>query len=459
MTLSEQIETNFISLQCKRLELNLFNIIDKIDSELISFNSVVRCVFMCYYVYNSNYKELIRMIIRTRYLERIRPFYDSEMVKVLTGIRRCGKSTIMRQIIDELKQRNIEHTHIIYINFEDYKYRKISNPDSLYEYVEEKIKDEDKYYLLVDEIQNVNEFELVINSFRATHNVSIFITGSNSKLLSGELATHLSGRTVSFRIMPFNFAEFCEFKMQQGIKKSPEELLSEYMKWGGFPLVCKENDETTKEIVLSNIFDSVVLKDIMMRNKIVSPSALERVLEYVVANSSTTISGNSIATSLTNENQTVSAPTVYDYLKFISEACICDKVSRYDIRGKRVLAYEEKTYVCDLGFFHLKKNRVKDEYNYIVETICYNELISRGYNVYIGKTYKGEVDFIAEKGKDKFYIQAAYLLADEKVIEREFGAYHTISDNYPKYVISMDKVQLSRDGIIHLNLLDFLLNK
>lgn len=398
------------------------------------------------------------MIIRERYLERIRPFYDSEMVKVLTGIRRCGKSTIMRQIIDELKQKNIDTEHIIYINFEDYKYRKISNPDALYEYVEEKIKDAQKYYLLIDEIQNVNEFELVVNSFRATHDISIFITGSNSKLLSGELATHLSGRTISFRIMPFNFAEFCEFKMQEGATKSREELLEEFMKWGGFPLVCKETDEISKEIVLSNIFDSVVLKDIMMRNRIVSPTALDKVLEYVVANSSTTISGNSIAAALSDENQSVSAPTVYDYLKYISEACICDKVLRYDIRGKKILAYEEKTYVCDLGFFQLKKNRVKDEYNYIVETICYNELISRGYNVYIGKTYKGEVDFIAEKGKEKFYVQAAYLLSDETVIEREFGAYDAINDNYPKYVISMDKIQMSRDGIIHLNLSDFLMN-
>ena len=246
--------------------------------------------------------------------------------------------------------------------------------------------------------------------------------------------------------------------MQGGTTKSREELLEEFMKWGGFPLVCKETDELSKEIVLSNIFDSDELKDIMMRNKIVSPTALEKVLEYVVANSSTTISGNSIAAALSDENQSVSAPTVYDYLKYISEACICDKVLRYDIRGKKILAYEEKTYVCDLGFFQLKKNRVKDEYNYIVETICYNELISRGYNVYIGKTYKGEVDFIAEKGKEKFYVQAAYLLSDEAVIEREFGAYDAINDNYPKYVISMDKIQMSRDGIIHLNLSDFLMN-
>lgn len=395
------------------------------------------------------------MIVREQYLERIRPFYDSEMIKVITGIRRCGKSTIMKQIINELISNNVPENRIIYINFEDYKYRKISTPDALYEYIENKIEDDKKYYLFIDEIQNVDEFELVINSFRATHNISIFITGSNSKLLSGELASHLSGRTISFRIMPFSFKEYWLFQKEKG--KSKEELLSEYMIWGGFPLVCKEDDVNSKAVILSNIYDSVVLKDIVMRNKIASPVALEKILEYVVANSSTTISGVSISNAISDDNQKVSTPTVYDYLKYISEACICDKVQRYDIRGKKLLAFEEKTYVCDLGFFHIKKNRVKDEYNYIVETICYNDLIARGYNVYIGKTYKGEVDFIATKGDEKIYIQAAYLLSDEKVIEREFGAYDYVDDNYPKYVISMDKVPLSRNGIIHMNLIDFLM--
>ncbi|MDD3413063.1 MAG: ATP-binding protein [Lachnospiraceae bacterium] len=397
------------------------------------------------------------MVKREMYLERIRPFYNSEMIKVITGIRRCGKSTIMRQMIQELNDRQIPDNKIIYINFEDYKYRNICNADSLYEYIEKAINEDGKYYLFFDEIQNVNNFELVINSFRSTHDVSIFITGSNSKLLSGELATHLSGRTISFRVMPFNFKEYCECQIEMQRNRTKEELLDEYMKWGGFPLVCKEGDESSKEIILSNIYDSVVLKDIVMRNKVASPVALEKILEYVVANSSTTISGNAIASSLTDENQSVSAPTVYDYLKYIVDACICDKVSRYDIRGKKILAYEEKTYVSDLGFFHIKKNRVKEEYNYIVETICYNELIARGYQVFVGKTYKGEVDFIAQKGEEKFYIQAAYLLSDEHVIEREFGAYKSINDNYPKYVITLDRVTLARDGIIHKNLLEFLL--
>ena len=399
------------------------------------------------------------MVKRELYLNRIRKFYDSEMIKVITGIRRCGKSTIMLQIIDELKQNGIAQDHIIYINFENYKFKSISNADRLYKYVEEKILDEDKYYLFIDEIQNVDEFELVVNSFRATHNISIFITGSNSKLLSGELATHLSGRTISFHVMPFTFSEFREFNLEKNIDKSNDDLLLEYMKWGGMPLVCKEDDEISKDVVLSNIYDSVVLKDIVMRNDIKSSNVLDKVLEYLVANSSTTISGNAISAFLSNDGHKVSAPKVYDYIKCIVDACICNKVSRYDIRGRKILSFEEKVYVCDMGFFHIKKNRVKDEYNYIIETICYNELIARGYKVYIGKTYKGEVDFIAQKGEEKFYLQATYLLSDDNVISREFGAYKYIEDNYPKYVVSMDKLNFSRDGIIHINFVDFLLNK
>lgn len=398
------------------------------------------------------------MVKRELYLERVRPFYDSEMIKVITGIRRCGKSTLMQQMIEEIRQRGAADDHIIYINFEDYQYNKISNPDALYAYVENEIKDDVKYYLFIDEIQNVPNFELVVNSFRATHNVSIFITGSNSKLLSGELATYLSGRTLSFRIMPFCFKEYVEFRQETGSSESAESLLDEYMLWGGFPLVCKEPEADSKEVLLSNIYDSVVLKDVVMRNKIASVPALEKVLEYVIGNSSLTISGNTIAAALKADDMNISVPTVYDYLKYISDACICDKVPRYDIRGKKVLAFEEKTYVCDLGFFHLKKNRVQEEYSHIVETICYNELIARGYQVYVGKTYKGEVDFIAQKGSEKFYIQAAYLLDSEKTVEREFGAYRTIEDNYPKYVISTDRIPMSRDGIIHMNLCQWLLS-
>ena len=395
------------------------------------------------------------MVKREMYLKRIRPFYDSELIKVISGIRRCGKSTLLRQIMEEIGERGIEKSHIIAINFEDFKYRKLFQAEAFYEYVEKRISEDGKYYLFFDEIQNVHEFEVVVNSFRATHDVSIFMTGSNSKLLSGELATHLGGRTISFSVLPFCFREFCELHPSEG----REEQFLQYIKWGGFPMVGAVDGEEEKEVILSNLYDSVVLKDIIMRNKIASPQMLDRILEYVIANSSTVISGNNVAAALTDANQKVSAPTVYDYLRYIEEACIVNHVERYDIRGKKALAFEEKIYVCDLGFFHLKKNRCKDEFGYLVETIVHNELLARGYHIYIGKTYRGEIDFIAERNSKRIYIQATYLLADEKTIEREFGAYADVADNYPKYVISMDHITADREGIIHLNLLDFLLDE
>ncbi len=398
------------------------------------------------------------MIKRELYLSRIRPFYHSELIKVITGIRRCGKSTVILQIIDELKRGDVSDDQIIYINFEDYQFQKITNPDSLYNYISTRLHRGKKTYLFIDEIQNVENFELVINSLRATSNISIFITGSNSKLLSGELASHLSGRTVAFTLLPFTFKEYYDFQLDKGSKKRPEELLKEYLEWGGFPLVAQEDNIHSKYVILANLFDSIVLKDIVMRNNLASPLALQRVLDYVIANSSTTISGNSIAKSLNKEWKSISAPTVYDYLRYISEACVCNVVSRYDIRGKNILSFQEKVYVCDLGFFKLRENRVKDEFNYIIETLCHNELIARGYAVYVGKTQKGEVDFIAEKEGNRKYFQVAYLLENEKTVEREFGAFAGINDHYPKYLISMDRLQLSRDGIIHVPLLDWLLS-
>lgn len=398
----------------------------------------------------------VPMVKRELYLKRIRPFYDSELIKIITGIRRCGKSTLLRQIKDELIEMGTKDTEILFMNFEDYQYHKYLMPEELYNYVEDVIKQKRCRYLMFDEIQNVKDFELVINSFRATHDISIFVTGSNSKLLSGELSTHLGGRTLSFRMLPFCFKEYAEFKATDPTK----ELLIEYMEWGGFPLVCSSNEEETKEVILSNLYDSVVLKDIIMRNKISSAHALNKIIDYLIANSSLTLSVSNIAKALKEDEIKLSVPTVYDYINYIIEAGIVDKLERYDIRGKKVLSFEEKIYTCDLGLLHLKKNRVKDEFNLKIETLVYNELIARGYQVYIGKTYKGEVDFIAEKSGKRIYIQVAYLLSSEKTIEREFGAFQDIQDNYPKFVVTFDDMKMKeRDGIIHIPILSFLMNE
>lgn len=420
------------------IELNEFKTIDVYES-------------VCYDIEN----EVIYMIKREQYLKRIRPFYDSEMIKIITGVRRCGKSVLLKQIKDELMEMGHPESEILYLNFEDYKNRKYLDPDVFYELIEEQVNRCQIQYLLCDEIQNVENFELVINSTRSTHEISIFLTGSNSKLLSNELSTHLSGRTISFRMMPFTFQEYLAFKKAQPNK----EQLIEYLEWGGFPLVCNSDDQEVKEITLTNLYDSIVLKDIVMRNKISSPHALNKIIEYLIGNSSSTISAKNIVNMLKQDRLKLSVPTVYDYIRYIEAAGVIDCVERYDIRGKKVLSFEEKIYVCDLGLLHLKKNRVKDEFSLKVETCIYNECIARGYHVYIGKTKSQEIDFIIEKSGKKAYIQAAYLLDQADTIEREFHAFDEVNDHYPKYVISFDEMKLQeKDGIIHMPMLEFLMN-
>ncbi|HBT79893.1 MAG: ATP-binding protein [Selenomonas sp.] len=399
------------------------------------------------------------MVKRELYLRRIRPFYDSELVKVITGIRRCGKSTLMLQIVEEIRSKGVPEDHILVINFEIYKFRSLLSPDKFNDYVESRITDTQKYYLFFDEIQNVTDFELVVNSFRAGHNVSIFLTGSTSKLLSGELASHLGGRTLSFRVMPFTFSEVTELLREQGQDSDRMQMFRDYCRWGGFPLVWSVPADEERTFILTNLYDSIVLKDIVLRNSIKSPLILEKILNYTIANSSTTFSGNRIAGVLTSQAMKVSAPVVNNYLKAILDACIINQVERYDIRGSKLLAYEAKLYVCDLGIFQLKKNRVKDEYNFMVETIIYNELIARGYHVYVGKTPKGEIDFVVTHNQQKCYIQAAYMLSTPETRAREFGAFAPIKDAYPRYVITMDPITQDENGIRHLNLLDFLMDE
>ena len=294
----------------------------------------------------------MKNLIRENYLKRIRPFYNSEMIKVITGMRRSGKSVLMNQIIDELKSNGISKENIIYLNLEEFEKRTLLIDENLYNYIKNKIVNKDKYYIFIDEIQNVIGFEKVINSFRSTNNCSIFITGSNSTLLSGELSTLLGGRTVSFSVLPFKFSEYVEFNKDS--KTSIDDLFLEYLKWGGFPLVCKI-DKESKNLLLENIYNSIVLKDIILRTNTANSSSLEKVIDYLVGNSAKSISGTNIARVLNQNNFKVSIPTVYEYINNTVKACIIDKVPRYDIKGKKKLSNEEKIYTKDLGFFNLKK--------------------------------------------------------------------------------------------------------
>ena len=398
------------------------------------------------------------MIIRERYLKLIRPFYDQDLIKVLIGIRRSGKSVILTQIMDELKQKSIDSKHIIYMNFEDYDYEAYTNPQKLNDYNKEKINDDEKYYIFLDEMQNVDKWERVVNSLRATKNTSIFITGSNSDLLSSDLATHIAGRYVSFKVTPFTFEEVCEL-LNVTDSRDIEDAFNDYIKWGGMPQRFMQNDDNSKRTYLYDIYDSIIMKDIVQRFNIKDIDLLRRIITYILTTPSQVFSPDSLKKYMQSDSRNVSLETIYNYLDYIVRANLISKAERYDVRGKRILTGKYKYYLTDLGFTNVLSVGRKEQIGSYLENIVYNELIARGYNVNVGTLDNGEIDFIATKFNEKRYIQVAYILSDESVITREFGAYKKIEDNYPKYVLSMDKFDLSQNGIIHKNIIDWLLNK
>lgn len=396
------------------------------------------------------------MIKREKYIEEIRPFYDEDLIKVITGIRRCGKSTLLEQIVEELNDK-VDKNHIIYINFEDVEYSDIENFKDLNNYVKKLMNDDKKYYLLFDEIQNVKDWERTVNSLKATKNVSIFITGSNSDLLSGDLSTYLSGRYVSFKMLPLTFKEVCLIKNSNDY----ENMFYDYMKWGGMPQRFRFEEEKQVRLYLLDLYDSIVMKDIIKRFKINNLDLFNRVVEYVMTTPAQTFSVDNIVEYLNNkDDRSISKETIYNYLEYMCKGLLISKVDRYDVRGKRILNGKYKYYLTDLGLGRIKNISKKEQLGAYLENIVYNELIYRGYDVNVGNLENGEVDFVAVKDGKKEYYQVCFFIGDdEKISSREFGAYKYIDDNYPKYVISTDKFDLSENGIIHKNIIDWLLSK
>lgn len=399
------------------------------------------------------------MLLREDYLSKIRGFYDSNLIKILVGIRRCGKSVILNQIIDELrKTKNVNRDHIIFINFEFIEYEDLLDYKALNKYIKDRIKDDDIYYLFLDEVQNVDKFERVVNSIRASiRNISIFLTGSNSKMLSDELSSVLSGRYVLFNINPLSYKEYILLTNKDG-----KEIDSfwDYAKWGGLPNRCEFTNTIDIKNYLHSVYDSIILRDVVKRLGLKDTILFDTILQYLIETAGRKFSAENIIKYLEKENKKISNETLYNYIDALCKALIIKKIYRYDIAGKSVLKTLNKYYATDLGIAQIKNNNPEFKSYVILENVVYNELINRNYEVYIGKTKNGEVDFLAKKDGVIKYIQVTYEMIDnDKAIEREFGAYKYIQDNYPKYVISLDKVDLSRDGIIHLNLIDFLLNE
>lgn len=396
------------------------------------------------------------MLKREKYLSKIRGFYHSEsLIKIIYGMRRSGKSVILMQIIDEIKENGINEENIIYINFESLKYDFIKTGKDLYNYIELLKTNNDKYYVFLDEVQKVEDFELGVNSLRITNNYSIFITGSNSRMTFLELSTDLSGRYVSFRINPLSFKEIVLLK---GIKESDyEELLYDYFKWGGLPQrFLFDNDEDLTSY-LSSVYDSIILKDIVERLNIKDISTINKVLQYVLDTESREFSRDNVIDYLKREHHEIANDTLYSYLEALCSTFIMNKVYRYDIHGKSILKTLNKYYSNDLGIKQIKTNSEDLNYSVALENVVYNDLIRKDYKVFIGKTKKGEIDFIASKNNKFKYIQVCFDLSNEETRKREFSAFDEIKDS-EKYVITLNKEDYSTNDIKCLNIFDFLMN-
>lgn len=401
------------------------------------------------------------MIKREKYLKNIRPFYEQDLIKVITGIRRSGKSVILTQIMDELKESGIKEDQIICVNFEFADYINLTNSKELNDFIEKKLVNKNKYYVFFDEIQNVIGWEKIVNSLKAKYkeNISIFITGSNSDLLSGELATHIAGRYVSFKVYPFTFDEVCELKnIKNKDKYELEKVFDDYIIWGGLPQRFSMTDVLQVKTYLSDVYNSIVIKDIVERFKIKDLDLFNKILTFIVTTPSQTFSAESLSNYLLSDNIEVSKITIYNYLEYMCRAMLINKAERYDVRGKRILNGKYKYYLTDLGLGQIVNNERKKQMGAYLENIVFNELISRGYDVKVGSFDNGEIDFIATKFDKKEYYQVAYHLNDD-IIDREFGVYNNIQDNFSKYVISCDTFDFSQNGVIHKNIIDFLLDR
>ena len=401
----------------------------------------------------------MEMIRRNLYLDRIRPFIDQDLIKVLIGLRRSGKTILLSQIRDVLLERGVSKENIKEINLESRRFKELEAADIFYQYVTERVKQaKGRVYLFFDEIQHVEEWHSVIASFRIDFDCDIYVTGSNSKLLSGELATNMAGRYVSFHVYPFVLSEIQEFYDKNEMTYTREQLFTEYLKYGGLPMRLVLPDPHSVRTYLEDVYDSVVMKDILSRHAIRNENLLRKLLEFLLDNIGNPFSARSISRALISSGQATTVETILNYIDKLQAGMILSKAERYDIKGKNILASTEKYYAGDIGLRNINKASEQIDTNKLFENVVYLEMLSRGYDVKVGKLDTQEIDFVCYKRQKKLYIQVAYVLTED-CVAREFGNLEKIDDNFPKYVISNDIVDMSRNGIVHYNMIDFLLNK
>jgi len=399
------------------------------------------------------------MIERIRQLNKLKPFIDKPVIKVVTGIRRCGKSTLLFQIMAYLEKIGVSKSQIIYVNKELMEFDFVSNFKELHQFIHaQKLKDQQRYYVFIDEVQEIEQWEKAVNSLLAEGDFDIYITGSNARLMSSEIATLLSGRYVEFKMHTLVYSEFREIMKQRKLGNE-SDWFSWFMKYGGFPGIHQMDwDESVIKQYLNSIYNTVLLKDVIVRNNIRDSAMLDTINKYLIDNVGNITSAKGISDYMKSQFRKVSVDTTLNYIQHSCDAMIFEKIKRFDLQGKRILETLEKYYMADVGFRFATMAYTPQALSGQLENIVLIELLARDYDVAIGKISDKEVDFIATKGSEKIYIQVCVTLADEKVIEREFGVFDKINDHFPKIVLSMDKgFETTKQGVQWQNVEDFLM--
>ena len=396
------------------------------------------------------------MIIRPHYLNMLKTYRDIPLVKILAGIRRCGKSTILEMLKNDLIENGIAPDHIISMRFTSEELDKIINDKDMYQSIKNSMHDDGRYYLLLDEVQEINGWEKAVNSLLENYNTDIYVTGSNSRLMSGEISTYLTGRYISIPVFTLSFAEYLEFKKSD--PRSRRELLSDYLRLGGFPIVALGNfDEQSAYQIVEGIYNSVINSDITKRHNITNFDLFNRVVKYIIENVGKTFSANSITKFLKNEGRSLSVETVYNYLTWLEKAFVIYRCQRYDLQGKSILKTQEKFYLADSSLKYCITGFNPQSVASMLENIVYFELLRRGYDVYIGKNGTKEIDFAAVKRDDRIYVQVCRSLPAGS--DREISNLLDIRDHYPKYVVTLDEFASGNiNGVRLVHLADFLLD-
>ncbi len=400
------------------------------------------------------------MIERPMYVDRIMAYTDAPFVKVLTGVRRCGKSTILKMIMEKLeKERNVPVERIVSMRFDSMEYEDMTAKE-MYAAAKDRISPDGKTYFFLDEVQEIKGWEKVVNSLSTDYDVDLYVTGSNSRMMSSEIATYLTGRYVSFHIFTLSFAEYLTFKEKYAILKDVHAELADYIRIGGFPAThLQEYAQDEVYTIVHDIYNSTIFSDIVKRNQIRKVDQLERVVKYTFSNVGNTFSAKSIADYLKAERRTIDNETVYSYLEKLEKAYLLHRCSRYDLQGKEILKTQEKFYLADTALRYSVLGFTPDSVAASLENVVYLELCRRGYQVYIGKTPDGEVDFVAERLGKKLYVQVTQEIRSEKTERREYDRLLEIKDNYPKYVLRTDEFTGgSYEGIQSMHVADFLLS-